>query len=336
MTEDDYLQSQYLLIVLEKNDNIQDKSNLSLFFVETMIKELDNINGFFLPQHTYFIDTFDDAKKKIRADNIYSIFNPKADAIQPVIELSSQYNNTIIEFEDVNICNNATENLTGFRKYTICENTKTTIYFKVKSSGIKTNYMIMYYLNDIKDNYLIKLDVNYDKKNVDNNEKLTDILFKFNGISVINSGEISLIFYITGSLYKSDEKYKSTEFTLIFKNIPKENNYIYDLRIQMKARAFVDFFKEEYLSFTVKADLTDIKKSDLKWLTWAIPVIVVGVGLIIALVFLINKFLILRKKNTNLKDEIVSLAFSNDVQKNVLSRESKISRNESDFESTFI
>ena len=369
MTEDDYLQSQYLLIVLEKNDNIQDKSNLSLFFVETMIKELDNINGFFLPQHTYFIDTFDDAKKKIRADNIYSIFNPKADAIQPVIELSSQYNNTIIEFEDVNICNNATENLTGFRKYTICENTKTTIYFKVKSSGIKTNYMIMYYLNDIKDNYLIKLDVNYDKKNVDNNEKLTDILFKFNGISVINSGEISLIFYITGSLYKSDEKSfelinstcflhehqqafvsektnstfnntpgnnKSTEFTLIFKNIPKENNYIYDLRIQMKARAFVDFFKEEYLSFTVKADLTDIKKSDLKWLTWAIPVIVVGVGLIIALVFLIIKFLILRKKNTNLKDEIVSLAFSNDVQKNVLSKESKISRNESDFESTFI
>ena len=104
----------------------------------------------------------------------------------------------------------------------------------------------------------------------------------------------------------------------------------------MKARAFVDFFKEEYLSFTVKADLTDIKKSDLKWLTWAIPVIVVGVGLIIALVFLIIKFLILRKKNTNLKDEIVSLAFSNDVQKNVLSKESKISRNESDFESTFI
>ena len=226
--------------------------------------------------------------------------------------------------------------------------------------------MLIYYFNDIIDYYKIKLDVNCDKNYVDNNEKLTDIIFKFNGISVINSGEIGLIFFITGTLYNPNEtsfelinstcflherqqafvsektnstfnntpgNYKSTEFNLTFKNIPKEKYNNYDLRIQMKARAFVDFSKEEYLAFAIKADLT---KRDLKWLKWAIPVIVVGVCLIIALVFLIIKFLKLRKNNTNLKDEIVSLAFSNDVQKNVLSKESKISRNESDFESTFI
>ena len=366
MAEEDFLKQQYLFIVLEKNGDMQDESNLSLFFIETMVKEYDDINEFFLPKHIYFIDTFDDAKNQIREENRYYIFNPKGDKIQPVIELSSQYNNTIIEFEGVNICQNATENLTGFRKYAICENTNTTIYFKVKSSGIKINYMIIYYLNDIIDYYQIKLDVNCDKNYVDNNEKLTDIIFKFNGISVINSGEIGLIFFITGTLYNPNETSfelinstcflherqqafvsektnstfnntpgndKSTEFNLTFKNIPKEKYYNYDLRIQMKARAFVDFSKEEYLAFAIKADLT---KRDLKWLKWAIPVIVVGVCLIIALVFLIIKFLKLRKNNTNLKQDMVSLAFSNDVQKNVLTREMKISKNESDFESTFI
>ena len=342
MAEEDFLKQQYLFIVLEKNGDMQDESNLSLFFIETMVKEYDDINEFFLPKHIYFIDTFDNAKNQIREENRYYIFNPKGNTIQPVIELSSQYNNTIIEFENVNICHN-------------------------KNFGKKTNYMLIYYLNDIIDNYLIKL--NYDKDNFDNKEKETDIMFRFNGINVINSGEIGLIFYITGSLYKSDETSfelinstcflherqqafvsektnstfyntpgndKSTEFTLIFKNIPKEKYNNYDLRIQMKARAFVDFSKEEYLAFTIKADLTNLTKRDLKWLKWAIPVIVVGVVLIIALVFLIIKFLKLRKNNTNLKQDMVSLAFSNDVQKNVLSKEMKISKNESDFESTFI
>ena len=133
-----------------------------------------------------------------------------------------------------------------------------------------------------------------------------------------------------------DKNTKSKEFTLIFKNVPREKNYIYDLRLQVKARAFKEFCKEEYLSFKVKADLTDIKKRDLKWLIWFIPVVAIGIILIIVLVALLTKFLILKKKNSNLQQDIVSLAFSNDVQKNVLTREKQISKNESDFESTFI
>ena len=104
----------------------------------------------------------------------------------------------------------------------------------------------------------------------------------------------------------------------------------------MKARVSNEFSKEEYMAFAIKADLTDIKKRDLKWLAWAIPVIVVGVVLIIALVFLIIKFLKLKKNNDNLQQDMVYLAFSNDVQKNVLTREMQMSKNESDFESTFI
>ena len=367
--EDTFFNAQYLLIEIEKNDDSEEKSDLLLFFVETIVKEYDNFNEFFLSPKIYFIDTFDDAEKRIREANRYSIFNPKGDKIKPVIEISSQYNNTIIEFEGVNICDNDTVNLTGFWRFTICENTKETIYFNVKSSGTKTNYMIYYYLNDINDEYKIILDKNYKMDIDDNNEKATNISFRFNGLSVIDSLEIGIEFYIIGTLYNPNDKSfelvnstcflhereqafvsekansifnnldkntKSKEFTLIFKNVPREKNYIYDLRLQVKARAFKEFCKEEYLSFTVKADLTDIKKRDLKWLIWFIPVVAIGIILIIVLVALLTKFLKLKKKNSNLQQDIVSLAFSNDVQKNVLTREKQISKNESDFESTFI
>ena len=212
--------------------------------------------------------------------------------------------------------------------------------------------MILYYLNDINDEYKIRLDENYKMDIDDNNETVTNVAIGFNGLSVIDSEEIGLDFYISGTLYysneksfelvnstcflheretafvseknisifyKKDRKNKSNEFTLIFNNVPRDKNYIYDLRLQMKARSFFDFSKEEYLSFIVKVDLADIKKRDLKWLAWAIPVMVVGVALI-----------------TNLQQEMVSLAFSNDVQKNVLTKEIQLSKNESDFESTFI
>ena len=68
----------------------------------------------------------------------------------------------------------------------------------------------------------------------------------------------------------------------------------------------------------------------------AIPVIIFGVVLIIALAFFIIKFLKLKKNNANLKQDLLSLEFSNDAQKNVLTKELQISKTESDFDSTFI
>ena len=44
----------------------------------------------------------------------------------------------------------------------------------------------------------------------------------------------------------------------------------------------------------------------------------------------------MRKKNTNLQNEMLSLAFSNEVQKNVLIKDKDLSNIESDYESTFI
>ena len=135
---------------------------------------------------------------------------------------------------------------------------------------------------------------------------------------------------------------KSSNWTLVFANIPADDTYIYDLRLQIIASIMFDNSREEYMAFALKVDLTGIKKKGEEkpkeddWYKWGIPVIVVGTILIIVLVFFVVKFLKLKNKNKNLQDEMVSLAFSNDIQKNVLIKDRNVSINESDYESTFI
>ena len=234
--------------------------------------------------------------------------------------------------------------------------------------------MLIYYLNETNDDYTFSLDENYTIKNK-TQENTIDISIKFNGINVNNSEEEGIIFFINGTLYELKDKpdetinntcflndrkivgltskaysiydktsNKSSEFTLIFRGIPlNDNNSFYDLRLQMVARILNNYIRDEFLSFALRIDLTEIKKKNNdegsdkpSWKAWGIPVIVIGSILIIVLIFIVVKFVRLQNKNTNLQNEMVSLAFSNDVQKNVLIKDRSVSINESDYESTFI
>ena len=104
-----------------------------------------------------------------------------------------------------------------------------------------------------------------------------------------------------------------------------------------------DNSKEEFMAFGKEVNLIEIKqivekpKEGIPWYAWGIPVIVVGVILVVIILgFFILKFLKLKKKNTNLQQEMDTLAFSNDIQKNVLMKDMELSKSESDYESTFI
>ena len=93
---------------------------------------------------------------------------------------------------------------------------------------------------------------------------------------------------------------------------------------------------EEFLVFETEVDLTEIKieeESEYLFLAYVIPISII---IAIVIIFFIIKFLRLKKKNANLKQEVISFLFSNDVQKNVLSKELQLSKKESDYESTFI
>ena len=96
-------------------------------------------------------------------------------------------------------------------------------------------------------------------------------------------------------------------------------------------------YNEEFLIYTTKIDLTDIKIKEQDYTTLIIVLSVVGGAIILGLIiFFAYKFVDLCKSNENLKERMKSLAFSNDIQKNVLITDQDISKKDNDYESTFI
>ena len=91
--------------------------------------------------------------------------------------------------------------------------------------------------------------------------------------------------------------------------------------------------------FTSEIDLTNIayiKEKDKSYIKYIIIGVVTGVIVIGLVVFFVWKYKRLQKSNINLKEDLKSLAYSNDVQKDVLIKENKLAKKDSDYESTFI
>ena len=95
-------------------------------------------------------------------------------------------------------------------------------------------------------------------------------------------------------------------------------------------------FNEEFLIFNTKINLTDIKPDEEKDYTLTIILISVGVVIIIIVVVFVIIYIRLRKRNRNLQEDLVSMAYSSDVQKNVLVKEMENAQRDRDYESTFI
>ena len=131
--------------------------------------------------------------------------------------------------------------------------------------------------------------------------------------------------------------YKNPEnFNLTFRNIPRKDNYIYDLQIQANVFIHQNLFNEEFLIFTKKIDLTDIKKEEEKSYLWHILGPILGVIGLLLIAYFVFKYIRLRKANVNLQEEMKSMAYSNEIQKNVLVKEKITSKKETDYETTFI
>ena len=109
------------------------------------------------------------------------------------------------------------------------------------------------------------------------------------------------------------------------------------MQLQINAFLLNDFLYEQFFVYSTKVDLTGIKEKNNNNYIWNWVVISIIIIIIIFLVaFFIIKFLRLKKKNDNLQKEIKTLEFSNDMKNTVLIKELKISKKESDFETTFI
>ena len=200
-----------------------------------------------------------------------------------------------------------------------------------------------------------------------NNEYIT-LFLTFDPIEIICQDKpanvtYSISFYISGLLYKKNdsseelinttailyEKNASYEeqtihiydlknpqsFKLIFKNIPRKENYIYDLQLQVNVFLNESLFNEEFLIFTREIDLTDIELKESSIL-WYILGPILGLIFLLLISFFVIKYIRLNKANIKLREEMKSFAYLNDIYQNVIVKTKKDSNKESDYDSTFI
>ena len=361
----------YLLIEIINLDTIQINS---FFLVELVTKE-NSEDPYFMPISHYLIETFGDNNNNnsIRNINKYHIFTNQRGTDQVFIEISPEYNDIDLVFTNEN---NTNPNLNysikyemGLKRYAIYSMDTDNIYFNVVNpKKRKASYMLRYFYSEEKAQLKYYLNVNADKKYIDENEENITLSLTYEPLEIFQNNKplnttILINISISGLLYKKKENSQellntttllyernpsyedhavtifnisqSYEFTLIFKNIPRKENFVYDLQFQFNA--FIDyFFNELYFVFTTEVDLTDIILEEKKSILWYILGPILGIIVVLNITFFVIKYIRLRKANLNLKEDLKSMAYSNDIQKNVLSKQQKTSEKETDYDSTFI
>ena len=359
----------YILIeVRSGNKNYID----SYLLVQLVTKEYNN-DIYFLLINQYVIETFDDKNGKIRPENKYYLSIEEKNDGQGLIDFSPNYPDIYIDFDESANVNSTFFYQSGFNKHRVYSANNDNVYFSVKNPNMRknANYMIRYYYTGIGGEYNYTVDDDNRKINISMiNNEYANISITYNSIKIV-SGIIpeevereDIYFYIYAFLFKKDinlteqlnttsmlhdKKYSykanathyyhysnKEKWKLTFENVKRSDNYKYELQLQINAILPNNIFNEEFLVYKSEIDLTDIKYEDKSYLTWVIVGSVLGVIVIGLVIFFVVKYTRLQKSNVDLKEEMKSMAYSNDVQKNVLIKEQKSSQKESDYESTFI
>ena len=357
------------ILIEIKNDN---KKYIDSYLLVELVTKEKNHNPYFLPINQYVIETFDGENGEILKENKYYLSSEEKGTIdQALIEISSPYSDIRIKFNESSKVNSSFYYFTGFNRYRVISAYNDDVYFSVINTADRknTSYMIRYYYTGSEYKYLLddldkqvnitflnneyaNVSITYSsikivKGSAEREVKRDDIyfyiyafLFKKDGVSkelinttaILNERKAS---YQTNTIhhynYSNKEKWKIT-FENIARN--KSESVIYELQLQVNAILLNNIFNEEFLIFTSEIDLTDIK--DKRYIIWIIVVVVV-VALIAGLVIIfVIKYKRLKKNNINLEESLKSLAFTNEVQKNVINEEQIMSQKESDYENTFI
>ena len=326
-----------------------------------MIETFNGANGTIRTENKYhiFVDQREDSQ-------VFIDLSPEFNDIDLIF-----YNETYPEGFYCSDFNCKIKPMTGFRKYIIDKYNNNNIYFNIINRHNRSaNYMIRFSYGKERDAYYYYLQDNPERKFIEENNEYISLSLSFNPIEVLDYSNLipnldyAIYFYISGLLYKKNEtsqelvnttsfpqeriasyeehlinvynKTHKEKLTFTFKNIPRKENYIYDLQIQANAFLLKNLFNEEFLVFTKEIDLTDIKLEEKKdYLWYALGPVLGFIGLLL-IVFFVIKYIRLQKANMNLKEEIKSIAYSSDIKQNVLKKEKIESKKDSDFETTFI
>ena len=360
------LDKKYNYLLIEIVNNNQNYIN-SYLLVELVTKEY-NDDIYFLPINKYILETFEGENGEIRTNNKYYVSSKPRGTNELFIEISTPYNDVQIEFENITSDLYDEDSNTGFRKYWI-RPLNDSFYFNVINPKKRIdNYMIRYFFTDKEYEYIYSLDMNYERKIISSNTENVSITLTFKAIEVKIKKDDGFIypgtfFNIYGLLYKpesnSDVNLNTTsllkernpshenhtkhyyniihpeEWTITFENIPRVNNFNYDLQLQVNAIIPDEIFNEQFLIFVTKVDLFDIKLKE-EFPYWLVIIGVVGFFVLLFITFLIIKYKRLQKSKFDLEEEMKSFAFSNDIQKSFLIQDIKKNEKDSDYDTTFL
>ena len=158
--------------------------------------------------------------------------------------------------------------------------------------------------------------------------------FLFLEKKIINNESINTF----ASIYSQPSNFNQTfvnannkTFNLSFNNISKED-YVYKMQIKVHVIINSFYINEQFLVYTFPINLVDELKPEKSYLIY------VTIGLIGLIIIIIIISIILcckmKKKNTELKETILSISFSSGISEDAL--ENKKSKKNEDYETTFI
>jgi hypothetical protein len=222
-------------------------------------------------------------------------------------------------------------------------------------NSLNCSYLLRYYYSKSQLELKYKFNENFNIKE-GNNKK--DVILDFNKLEIIpQNASKNLRFNIYGFLYKYENEIKKefinssyqneifraqakniidANFNLNFSNIKTYDNadYIYYLQIKIFCRDITNFLNEEFLMYTLEIDLADIFKSYTNRFIISIAIaIFIIIILIIAFFICIIK---MKKKNIKLEEKVLAISFqTGNITENLYDINQK-SKNDEDYENTFI
>jgi hypothetical protein len=221
-------------------------------------------------------------------------------------------------------------------------------------------YIIRYYFTKEKKEENYKLNKTFSPEKVNHNN---DIILKFNKIEIIsknNTKDRNKLFKIFGFLYSDENDIKGeffnsskkmqgkffknytfiqndTDFSLYFTSVKssKKNNYIFNLLMKIIVFEKGTLFNEDFFVYRLKVNLEDELKEKFPFrLVIIIICPFIFVIIIIIIIFTIG-FIKLKKNNTNLKEKVLAISFTTGkIDEEII--EKKNSKNDEDYENTFI
>ena len=116
----------------------------------------------------------------------------------------------------------------------------------------------------------------------------------------------------------------------------RKHNYIYDLQLKISTYILDNIFNEEFLTFTNELDLRDIElknEDSSNTLTYVLLGVIAAILIVLIVLFFVYRKV--RRDNSKLQENILSITYATGIEKNVLKEEKKKEKEE-DYETTFI